>query len=920
MHTTLNAAEEPTLPPPRSLVPAMRASLYAKLERLLARPLVARLADASSPPSDSDARACPDAFLALASAVATATPASKPVWHVDAKDGTCRVRVEIDYDDLWRGCEREVLDTLGAAIEEQVVFLTEAQQRLLTRSPREYLALSPRPESLELVEYESARIGGSTRVVALRVASSPEGRQHLRYVAVVPNLVQLERCLAALDVLVRAGDDSRLAPLRALVGLCDAAKLSVTPSVTPDAPFPSRLDEHQVQCVRRAMETPHFAVIQGPPGSGKTTVIHEIVHRALARGERVLVVSPTHVAVDNVVEKLVPQEQAADDRLDPTSLPVRFAAKRSKLSKGAERYWVGRGGQVRAATLAKRVEHRLRATIPFADALFEREGGKATRECPLSSVLSAVQRVLCGTPMGLLSYDPVKNAQPGDFDLLVVDEVSKMTLPDFLAVAVKARRWVLVGDPQQLPPFSNAEEGGVTLDDLMSPALELVCSVGTLVERCRPHERPNLRLLVVARDPVGARASIEAHLAAVGLQNAPAVRHLDASVAAGIVVCAPADVAQAFVVLPPMSSQDRGRSPAATGSVSVLVERGVSVARPEFASGARLVEARLRAHAAVFETAFNVYHTQPWATEARQRLESVAFRNGIDKSLPSEAALVATEGVAVEAAAAARAARVVAIAERFAVNAVSVYDWLAGMPTGQFDTSPLRELARFEPSGLQRAVSPYVATLARQYRMHPSLSRVPRGLFYFERALLDGLAVRDASCRVQLVQVAGVRGDEWHEPEADTVCDMLRGLDANDACRTKRPEVMVITPYRAQEALLVERIEAQREAGQLRHVDVSVCTLDRCQGREAEYVIISLVRDRATAFLDSPKRWNVALTRAREGLFLVGDLQAYLDEAARARREQRRREDGRVRLSVIARIVEAYQTQIQSVQEHREAC
>ena len=51
-------------------------------------------------------------------------------------------------------------------------------------------------------------------------------------------------------------------------------------------------------------------------------------------------------------------------------------------------------------------------------------------------------------------------------------------------------------------------------------------------------------------------------------------------------------------------------------------------------------------------------------------------------------------------------------------------------------------------------------------------------------------------------------------------------------------------------------------------VVIEVCTLDRRQGREAAFVFISLVRNRATNFLDAPKWWNVAVTRPIERLFL----------------------------------------------------
>lgn len=113
---------------------------------------------------------------------------------------------------------------------------------------------------------------------------------------------------------------------------------------------------------------------------------------------------------------------------------------------------------------------------------------------------------------------------------------------------------------------------------------------------------------------------------------------------------------------------------------------------------------------------------------------------------------------------------------------------------------------------------------------------------------------------------------------------------------------MVITPYRAQERLLRERIDANRAS--LESMEVEVCTLDRCQGREAAYVLISLTRNRASPFLDAPKRWNVALTRAKEGLFLVGDIEAFRGEACRARNK-----GSPPRMSLLARIVEAYDHQ-----------
>jgi hypothetical protein len=919
---------------PRNLVGVVRASLTAKLERLLDRPLIGRVAsvvtdaerEVASVVNDAeleeDDAELPDAFRALRRAAlertSSSTSRSADPWREDPEDGTVSVGIVFDYDDLWRGREKDVLETVSSAVENTVAFLTSDQKLLLERSPREFLAQSSCAGSAELVSFETDRCGGTARVVELKLAAAPESRAQVRYLAVVPNLVQIERQLDALRTIESAEDAGPLAPLRALLGLCDSVALGAAPPMDREPAVPGeRLDEHQAECVHKAMATPHYAVIQGPPGSGKTTVITAIIRRALARGEHVLVVSPTHVAVDNVVEKLTSRsESAPEDQLEPWSLPVRYASRIKKLSERALAYWVGRNKQRRSVSIARRIEHRLVRTVPFAEALYALEDTKATGNGPLSSAVAGVEAVICGTPIGILSYETVKQAGPASFDLLIVDEVSKMTLPEFLAVAVKARRWVLVGDPEQLPPFNDSEENGTTLDDVIDPLLEVACSVGGILERAKPGWRQEERLVVVSAEPARAVAAIREHLAAVKIQGCPAVTTADEARNEGVIVCAPSEVDDACTLLSSVRERDRTHNPDRVGGVGILVERGVVIPRPEAASGNRLVEPGRRAPALIFENAFNVYHAQPWSRRAHQKLALLTMRNGIEKYLPSGAALDAlADHTPLAPPRADRRALIDAISERFAVNTISVYDWLTGIPTAFFDCSPLRELEALSPEHLTGAVRPFVGTLKKQYRMHSSLSLVPRGLFYFGEALHDGRPDERGGCRVTLVRVEreGAPG-ETNEQEVDVITDLLTRLNADDAARKHRPGIMVITPYKKQEERLREALGAMR-GSDLVNLDIEVCTLDRCQGREAEYVLISLVRDRATAFLDMPKRWNVALTRAMQGLFIVGDVDAYLREAGAARRHPRSRaqrsQDGTVRegvpmMSLLARIIEAY--------------
>ncbi|RLA47057.1 MAG: hypothetical protein DRR42_17860 [Gammaproteobacteria bacterium] len=69
----------------------------------------------------------------------------------------------------------------------------------------------------------------------------------------------------------------------------------------PGAP---KLNEKQREAVTGAVNAPSAFCIQGPPGTGKTTVICEVVQHLIARGERVLMVAPTHVAIDEVLRRI----------------------------------------------------------------------------------------------------------------------------------------------------------------------------------------------------------------------------------------------------------------------------------------------------------------------------------------------------------------------------------------------------------------------------------------------------------------------------------------------------------------------------------------------------------------------------------------------------------------------------------------
>lgn len=80
------------------------------------------------------------------------------------------------------------------------------------------------------------------------------------------------------------------------------------PAVQPAAVefIQERIDDDKKEAVRVAMGNPHLLLIEGPPGTGKTTLITEIVLQTLRRDpeSRILLTSQTHVALDNSLERI----------------------------------------------------------------------------------------------------------------------------------------------------------------------------------------------------------------------------------------------------------------------------------------------------------------------------------------------------------------------------------------------------------------------------------------------------------------------------------------------------------------------------------------------------------------------------------------------------------------------------------------
>jgi hypothetical protein len=120
------------------------------------------------------------------------------------------------------------------------------------------------------------------------------------------------------------------APRRpALPALLGGQTADLDPLRPPPVECPD-LDDAQRDAVARALHTPDVCLIQGHAGTGKSRVVAEIIERAAARGERVLLLAPGPAALDRVLERVGGREAlcpvrcvAPDERPEALSACVR---------------------------------------------------------------------------------------------------------------------------------------------------------------------------------------------------------------------------------------------------------------------------------------------------------------------------------------------------------------------------------------------------------------------------------------------------------------------------------------------------------------------------------------------------------------------------------------------------------------------
>jgi superfamily I DNA and/or RNA helicase len=643
--------------------------------------------------------------------------------------------------------------------------------------------------------------------------------------------------------------------------------------------------------VEQALNTPDFAILEGPPGSGKTTVILELLCQLAKQGKRVLLCGSTHVAIDNILERLKEKKQETESLLERLHiLPVRI---------GDE----------------KRINEDIRE--------FQIDNLIADNGIDQNLLLDAANLV-CGTTIGILQHPRFKERNKNSwiepivpfFDCLIIDESSKTTFQEFLVPALYAKKWILAGDVMQLSPFTEREnivsniEGlsinGKRLDTDLQQAIFYLQKLKECM--CNKDNRNNRFVLPVPKEIINQMLSELDHgrnidfmknnkllffitdLAGTGdydeniqIRTFKEINGLELS-GADVIFIEEIRLHTVIEAIPERHAVLRFESWFETEHA---FRHNVYQKKHPF-----FIIEKGKKFADSFEITvrINSYFEKNWAEEVAWRIDREHQLRLKEKNKTKERLTAAIEGFIPQSLDREKVEN--ALNSVAAMAFPSILESLSQGIKGRKSKIASTISEGFKKEDLENRKT----ILVYQHRMHPDISRFPRERFYHTEALLD-LAdpcpieytrqwqydyYQNRSVWVDVKDGETVRNYNMKEVHVliEELKRFLRYAKEHGQPEGKTWTVACLTFYRGQETKIRE--ELQKLTGNengvsnfnikdgTHKINIKLHTVDKFQGHEADIVFLSMVQTKRVGFMDNPNRLNVAITRAKFQLVIIG--------------------------------------------------
>jgi ATP-dependent RNA/DNA helicase IGHMBP2 len=265
--------------------------------------------------------------------------------------------------------------------------------------------------------------------------------------------------------------DAALAKTRAALANSDLARLrEVAAGARPGkllapiswTPLDEELDEIQRAAVDTGLRSGDIALIWGPPGTGKTRTLVEVVRQRVLRGERILCAAPSNTAVDNLGVRLA----EAGVRAVRLGHPARVHPALASLTIDAQvardgaydlaREWRDRAREIRKQAMGYDVRKGSREDMQRARAEVRGlwQEARALDRDAAREINNAERLIIDRAQVVLATCVGCDHPMLGDavFDCVIIDEATQAPDPLLFIPLARAKVAVLAGDPQQLGP------------------------------------------------------------------------------------------------------------------------------------------------------------------------------------------------------------------------------------------------------------------------------------------------------------------------------------------------------------------------------------------------------------------------------------------------------------------------------------
>ncbi|KAH8814040.1 DNA helicase-like protein, partial [Hyaloscypha sp. PMI_1271] len=211
------------------------------------------------------------------------------------------------------------------------------------------------------------------------------------------------------------------------------------------------LNDSQKDAIRFALASKEVALIHGPPGTGKTHTLIELILQMLKQNLRVLVCGPSNISVDNIVERLAPHKISIvrlghPARLLPSVLNHSLDVLTQTSDAAAIVQDVRKEMDTKQASIRKTKSGREKREIYGQIKDLRREFRDREKKC--ISTLIGSSKVVLATLHGAGGFQTKDEV----FDVVIIDEASQALEAQCWVPLLRASKAVLAGDHLQLPP------------------------------------------------------------------------------------------------------------------------------------------------------------------------------------------------------------------------------------------------------------------------------------------------------------------------------------------------------------------------------------------------------------------------------------------------------------------------------------